>query len=408
MKNGASLIFKGLAHFLFSWYTRFILIEEVVIMTQPKFIKSMKIPSLENCLNVVKSCQNFISKVEIVDGVEIISFSYRLASFSDFDRQFARNLRSISFEKNTGKIVCLGFHKFFNYGENPFTEEKVISKWNPCGVFEKVDGSLILFFMVNGNLHAKTKMNSYSEQAQIAMEIVNRDSFFKGQIINDIENGFTPMFELISPRDPHVLNYNCVEELRYIISRNMTDGKYEIHSFNTIAVEQYHYSLSEVLDICVNDKIKNIEGFVVHFTNGEMVKVKTKSYIQNHHIRDNILNKRIVAEMILEEKIDDAKNQFRHSPYLIKFIEMIEKDVVNRYNEFLNNAQNFYNSNKELERKAYAIKAKSVFSDITFGLAIELFLNQLIDEKKFKKRFLRYWKDTENIEVVVNTEDEDN
>ena len=46
--------------------------------------------------------------------------------------------------------------------------------------------------------------------------------------------------------------------------------------------------------------------------------------------------------MILEEKIDDAKNQFRHSPYLIKFIEMIEKDVVNRYNEFLNNAQNFY------------------------------------------------------------------
>jgi len=41
-------------------------------------------------------------------------------------------------------------------------------------------------------------------------------------------------------------------------------------------------------------------------------------------------------------------------------------------------------------------------------LAMELFLNQLIDEKKFKERFLRYWKDTENIEVVVNTEDEDN
>ncbi len=53
--------------------------------------------------------------------------------------------------------------------------------------------------------------------------------------------------------------------------------------------------------------LEDLEGFVVRFDDGHMLKLKCHWYIQIHKAKEAILQDRNIVELILEEHLDDVK-----------------------------------------------------------------------------------------------------
>jgi len=53
--------------------------------------------------------------------------------------------------------------------------------------------------------------------------------------------------------------------------------------------------------------LEDLEGFVVRFDDGHMLKLKCQWYLQIHRAKEAILQDRNIVEIILDEKLDDIK-----------------------------------------------------------------------------------------------------
>lgn len=53
--------------------------------------------------------------------------------------------------------------------------------------------------------------------------------------------------------------------------------------------------------------LEDLEGFVVRFNDGHMLKLKCHWYLQIHKAKEAILQDRNIVELILDEKLDDVK-----------------------------------------------------------------------------------------------------
>lgn len=351
-------------------------------------MKVLDVLNYDECENLIKINKAFIKKEEIVDEISLCTYSYRLASYSDFiNNRGSRNVRGITFRSDTKELLALPLHKFWNLNENPAVSSEILKNKQILRVTEKYDGSLIYFYLLNGILHAKTKMNCYAEQADWAMNIVKSNSNLESAIVFAINNNYTPIFEFISPRNKIVITYTK-EELRFIGMRNMKDGSYNFENiFDVLPVD---YFSIDSLESAIN-KAKNYsghEGFVVTFSDYDMVKIKTEEYCNLHHLRDNIFNENILANAILHEKLDDIKSVFEHDDNLLSYMINFEKRVVDKYNFIVSSAEKFFNDNRNLIRKDFAIKARKFLGPTEFNLAMNLYVNGKIDEEKFKFKFI--------------------
>ena len=132
--------------------------------------------------------------------------------------------------------------------------------------------------------------------------------------------------------------------------------------------------------------MKDIEGFVIQLPN-QFVKKKTEWYLTLHHNKDSINSPRRLFESILEEATDDLKAMFFDDELLIKTIEEMELKVEHIYNHLVDTVEKFYDANKGLERKDYAILGQKHFTiKPEFGLAMNLYLDKENDYKAFLKK----------------------
>jgi RNA ligase len=53
--------------------------------------------------------------------------------------------------------------------------------------------------------------------------------------------------------------------------------------------------------------LEDVEGFVVRFNDGHMLKLKCHWYLQIHKAKEAILQDRNIVELILDDKLDDVK-----------------------------------------------------------------------------------------------------
>ena len=79
-------------------------------------IEASKIPTYDNCVEISKRVNCFYSTIEEIYDTKIEIFNYRMARFEDFCIPYSRNLRGITFDLNTKKLISLPLIKFFNYG----------------------------------------------------------------------------------------------------------------------------------------------------------------------------------------------------------------------------------------------------------------------------------------------------
>jgi hypothetical protein len=104
-----------------------------------------------------------------------------------------------------------------------------------------------------------------------------------------------------------------------------------------------------------------------------------------HHTKDSINNPRRLFEAVLDEGVDDLRAMFFEDKLAIKLIDEMTEKVDKIYNHMVALVEKFYEDNKSLERKDYAIKGQAELDRLYFGLAMTKYLQKPVDYKGFLK-----------------------
>jgi RNA ligase len=241
---------------------------------------------------------------EFIEAVRpgYVVFNYMVAHEDSFDCPIRRECRGLIFDES-GQVLSRRLHKFFNLGEKAETQ---MIDWNkPHVVLEKLDGSMITPLVIDGKVRWATKMGITDIGEDVERFVASRPQYTEFAL-NSHGAKMTPIFEYIAPSNRIVIPYE-EENLILIAMRGNFMGHYmrpdyldHIGKFYNIpVVQKYCGSLDDL-----KDKV-GIEGVVVRFDDGHMVKVKTDWYVAIHKAKENILFEKNVVKLILEEKIDD-------------------------------------------------------------------------------------------------------
>ena len=350
-----------------------------------KFKDSKKLISFDEMQSICDNTDNFDYVDEVIYGRTTRSFNYRLDIFDTFNQLAGRNFRGTTYDLETKELLAAPFFKFFNYNQSPFTLDTTIRSWNMINVFEKVDGSMIYFYKVNDNLVARTQRRCSNIQSIRAMYIVNNNKRLKNYINKVIDDGYTPIFELISPiYDQHIVYYN-VELLCFLALRDRTTGKvycsdstevpiYKEESLSTYPIVESFTNIKEIVDLCTNQVIDNRkdlrEGFVVLFDNNELIKFKRLQFINLQRLRDSITNEKNIASMLFIGTLDDIFYEFRDNQIILDYVNNIIECINDTWNKRLKFCKSYYEDNKHLDKKQFAIKAQKELDKKDFTIAM--------------------------------------
>jgi len=360
----------------------------------------------DNLMILVENDESFYFKDFDRDGVIYRIFNYRLCSYSSFLQPGAFNCRGHMFEVDAdGKAVRLAsmlMEKFFNLNENPFTMDLDLSE--VVEVADKADGSLISTYLhpakfmgaQGTSLSVKSKGSISSEQAIDAANYLmkNENWGFRDELAAAERLGYTVIMEYVAPHNRIVLGYET-EELRVLGVRSREDGSYV--NYEDVDGDVFPTILSHWVSVYdIDDPIKfvaelpdskeDIEGVVIRLASGQRVKVKTLKYLALHHTKDSINSPRRLFEAVLEEATDDMRTLFFDDKLALKMITDMEVFVEGKYNHMVDVVERFYERNKEMERKEFAILGQTELDRMYFGLAMNKYVGKDVDYKGFMKK----------------------
>lgn len=229
-----------------------------------------------------------------------------------------------------GNIVARPFEKFFNMQE----VEKL-----PDGVpilKEKLDGSLGISYMVNGELRLATRGSFTSKQAIKGTALLRNYPKLMHTIYDSPQ--FTFLFEIIYPENRIVVDYEGREELVLLAVRNIHTGeyidpdRYELFIDCPIA-KSYDISVVTPENLEAYDN-GNSEGYVIEFVNdGEItgrVKFKFEEYKRLHKILTEFSTIGIweaLQEGTLNQYLEKVPDEF------YAWVREVEKDILEKYKE---------------------------------------------------------------------------
>jgi RNA ligase len=358
-------------------------------------------------LRLSETNEAFFFKDFECDGVVYRIFNYRLASYTDFLEPGALECRGIMFEIEPAYIdsICsrpaspvrlasLPMEKFFNLNENPMTMNLDLTKVKSVEL--KADGSLISTYRHNDEIRLKTKGSVESEQCIAAMKWVDERPEFKHALTVAEELGYTVNMEWCAPDNRIVLGYE-EPQLTVLNFRRRHDGGYfdiftESCKNNPTfdVLRENHIERLDVKDpvefVASIPRMEGVEGYVVELDCGHRVKVKTEWYLVQHRAKDSINSPRRLFEACIEEATDDLRSLFFDDPVAIAMIEEMEKFAEHHYNHTVDQVERFYERNKNLERKDYAILGQKELDKRIFGLAMSKYLGREVDYKAFMRK----------------------
>lgn len=345
---------------------------------------------------------------QIVAGRTYRIFNYRLASYTEFMRPNGIESRGHTFELDSNgdvlALVALPMQKFWNLGENPAVMNLDLSKIHR--IMDKLDGSLIstvrLYGSVNGSSYlVKTKGSFFSDQAVAARKLLDSPEYAALDYFCEsmtVDHGYTVNMEYCAPDNRIVVGYEKAM-LRVLNVRSREDGSYLSHD-EILAEGCPPEMLVETFEAPSNprewidsvNRMKGREGFVVELTSGTWFKLKTEEYSALHKTKDNINSPRKLFEVCVYEGADDMRGLFRDDPLAISLINDMEALVAKAYNHLSAVVESFYQANKGLDRKSYAIKGQAeLAADGVFSLAMNAYIGKPVDLKEFMlKNYKRF------------------
>jgi RNA ligase len=209
-----------------------------------------------------------------------------------------------------GNVIARGFNKFFNLEEH--SPEEIPNE--SFEVFEKMDGSLIIGFVYNGEFHTATRGSFTSEQSIDARKIVD-----EMKVSGIFKEGYSYLFEYIAPNNRIVVDYGDWRELVVLtIINNKTNEEAKYPELISMACEGFRV-VDRYLGIEDYTQLKskiegNKEGYVIRFKSGFRVKIKGEEYVRLHKLITNFSNVDI-WELLkdgksLNEFLDNVPDEF--------------------------------------------------------------------------------------------------
>ncbi len=317
--------------------------------------------------------ERFSYKQEIVQGYTIHHFDYNFARYEDFENPMgllnykAHELRGLCFvmDKHGNYKRWWMLHKFFNVNEVPSTSRDILAKKTISRVQNKEDGSVISFIRLpNGNVVAKSKYSFISDQAVMAQGLYDSDPVLQQYVKKVHDLDCQAIFELVGPSNRIVLEYKVNELIllqvrdehgNYLTGDILRGWKTTPELNNSVAdihgIEDYQ------LDT------KGVEGLIISYTDGTMVKAKTKEYFDLHHLlTENVHRTDKIIEIIINDDVDDLICQLpegytKDRDNLLALQELINNYII-KESKRINDMGKTYKmySNKELGNDRYISK----------------------------------------------------
>lgn len=271
----------------------------------------------------------------------------------------------------------------------------------PDDIFEKLDGSLITTYIHNSVVMLKSKGSLSSDQAIDSMEVFNNDHahrFMRETVSMYAMRDNTVIMEYTAPDNRIVLGYDRPPKLTILAIRNNATGleipwdviEAEINFDGHLSIN--HTSDFELTMETFTDDVramKGIEGFIVLLKNKQRIKFKTEEYFSLHKTKDNINSPRKLYECVLREASDDLKSMFSDDALAVKLVVEMEAFVHDKLNGVIHTVETFYNTNKDLERKDYAILGQKELDKPVFSLAMNLYYGHDVNYQEF---MIKQWK----------------
>ena len=212
------------------------------------------------------------------DGLVTINYVVHMPGTFDGIRA---DFRGITFDETTGECVSRPLHKFFGVGQTPETMFHEL-KDRTAAIFEKLDGTMVHWLRHQGRVVAATRMGPGTTHAHAAQEFAESRGLIP-TIAAEIDDGYTPIFEFLSPRFPIVVRHPA-ERLVYLCSRNRETGDYCFAAHYPDLVQAYRFPFARLMAE-LEDR-RDFEGFVCWLDNGMTVKAKCSWYTERHRAFD--------------------------------------------------------------------------------------------------------------------------
>lgn len=323
-----------------------------------------------------------------VEGNLFVQFDYS-KTIGRWWNLLSENSRGIVFRYPEMEVLSLPFHKFYNLNERPHTQLHALNLNQPIHIMEKLDGSMIHVFEHSGELYTATRgaIHGFEFNQKAKRHLLTTTNV--EAVLRTIQNGYTPIFELLlqeGDENALIVKYEK-EELRLIAIRERETGHY-VHptelakiadDFGVEAATFYHgMTFGDV--IATQKNVKNMEGWVIYFEDGTMVKVKGEEYLSLLRPRDmdNKFKSKpqlmapTVFKLMQENKLDDILANMTNAETK-EAMEQMEATIETIIESFHTEAralyERHYSENRgDLARAVLAEKPNKVVQNLVFGL----------------------------------------
>lgn len=314
------------------------------------------------------------------DGVKI--GCYLFVDSKTFDSVEALECRGVAFD-SSGDIISRPLHKFFNIGEKEWlSPDQLLLRDDIKAIYEKLDGSMIATAWMNGELLWRSKKSFNSQVVKLATlftELPENENI-KKFACEVASSGMTAIFEITHP-EARIVVEHTKPALRLLHVRNNIDGQYVMldkeHSIHRLileyqipVVQSFNISLAEVMESLEN--MKGLEGYVIQFNNGDMVKIKCPWYARLHR-SISFSRERDIAMLCINGEIDDVKGQLVELGIDLAGVNEVEARLKEILTKIFDEVEEIYKNGMHLDRKSFAIANKE---NPLFGFAMNRYLGK--------------------------------
>lgn len=238
----------------------------------------------------------------VINYMVSMADTFDMTDPDDLTGAIRRECRGIIFDAN-GVIMSRPYHKFFNVNEREETQYSRIDLNQPHIIMEKMDGSLVRPLYTEGKLRLGTKMG-VTDIAVDAEELLTDEQVEWLQEV--VKLNVTPLFEYISPTNKIVIEY---KEPKLVLTgmRNNFSGNYYMPYKAPFEIVPMYGSIDGSMYDYIERarKQEEREGDIIRFADGHMLKIKNDWYVRIHKTKDLVRTERNIADIIINEQLDD-------------------------------------------------------------------------------------------------------
>lgn len=311
------------------------------------------------------------------DGYTVVDYATIIGDV--FDTDMALQCRGLKFDPD-GRILARPLQKFFNLGEK---EDPLHLDWSrPHHILDKLDGTMIHPAILDGETVLMTRAGVTEHAGMAQAEASDATMALCREQLNA---GFTPVFEFTSPENRIVIEYDR-PALTLLAVRHTVSGKYLGDGDLRDLAERYgidavtrHGRVDDIQTFLGDTRaLQDVEGFVIAFEDGHRVKIKADRYVLRHRALSDAHREKNVLIWVLEDMVDDVIPLL--SPEMADRVTGYQTRVRTTLKDRTEQVQDFVESHRDLDRKSFALAAREVLDKSLMSAAFAAIDGKDVDQ----------------------------